>query len=64
MSRSQREPSQAYQIRLPKHTVRDLQILRVFGGVKVSDELRRLIVGYVESQRDRVQAATAETLAS
>jgi len=55
--RSQRENMQAYQLRLPKEVIRDLQILRVFAGVKVSEELRDLVCEYVESKRDVIQRA-------
>jgi hypothetical protein len=56
--RSQRENMQAYQLRLPKEVIRDLQILRVFAGVKVSEELRNLVCAYVENNRDVIQLAT------
>ncbi|WP_157130973.1 hypothetical protein [Burkholderia savannae] len=55
--RSQRENMQAFQLRLPKEVIRDLQILRVFAGVKVSEELRDLVCAYVESKRDVIQRA-------
>ncbi|BAX60452.1 hypothetical protein [Burkholderia stabilis] len=55
--RSQRENMQAYQLRLPKDVIRDLQILRVFASVKVSEELRELVCGYVESKRSLIQQA-------
>ncbi|WP_144029908.1 MULTISPECIES: hypothetical protein [Burkholderia] len=55
--RSQRENMQAFQLRLPKEVIRDLQILRVFAGVKVSEELRDLVCAYVESRRDLIQRA-------
>ncbi|AOJ80727.1 hypothetical protein WS86_08940 [Burkholderia savannae] len=48
---------QAFQLRLPKEVIRDLQILRVFAGVKVSEELRDLVCAYVESKRDVIQRA-------
>lgn len=54
--------TQPYQLRLPKETVRDLQILRVFGGVKVSDELRELVYAFVESKRVLIDSTTATTL--
>ncbi len=56
--RSQRENMQAFQLRLPKETIRDLQILRVFGSIKVSEELRDLIVGYVNERRGLLQQVT------
>ncbi|WP_158935421.1 hypothetical protein [Burkholderia sp. S171] len=60
--RSQRENMQAFQLRLPKETIKDLQILRVFAGVKVSEELRDLIVGYVETKRPLIKQAAADSL--
>jgi hypothetical protein len=60
--RSQRENMQAFQLRLPKETIKDLQILRVFAGVKVSEELRDLIVGYAEAKRPLIKRAAEESL--
>ncbi|WP_175787200.1 hypothetical protein [Burkholderia anthina] len=56
--RSQRENMQAFQLRLPKEVIRDLQILRVFGGIKVSEELRDLVIAYVNERRPLLQSVT------
>jgi len=58
--RSQRENMQAFQLRLPKETIRDLQILRVFAGIKVSEELRDLVVAYVNERQGVIQKTAAE----
>lgn len=58
--RSQRENMQAFQLRLPKEVIRELQVLRVFAGVKVSEELRDLVCNWVEAQRPLIQRAAAE----
>jgi hypothetical protein len=60
--RSQRENMQPYQLRLPKETVRDLQILRVFASVKVSEEIRDLVVNYVRERRHLIQQAAATVI--
>jgi hypothetical protein len=60
--RSQRENMQAFQLRLPKETIKDLQILRVFAGVKVSEELRDLIVAFVETNRPLIKKAANDSL--
>jgi len=57
VNRRQRENMQAFQLRLPRDTIRDLQILRVFSGLKVSEELRNIVVQYVEDNRPRIRAA-------
>lgn len=58
--RSQRENMQPYQLRLPKETLRDIQALRVLAGVKVSEELRDLVVAYVAERRDLIKQAAQE----
>ncbi|AOY93413.1 hypothetical protein BKK79_17605 [Cupriavidus sp. USMAA2-4] len=60
--RSQRENMQAYQLRLPKEVIRDLQILRVFGGVKVSEELRDIVCAYVAERQGLIQKAAAAVM--
>lgn len=49
--RSQRELMQPFQIRLMKEQIRDLQLLRVFAGVKVSEDLRQLVTQYIEERK-------------
>lgn len=49
--RSQRELMQPFQIRLMKEQIRDLQLLRVFAGVKVSEDLRQLVSQYIEERK-------------
>lgn len=58
--RSQRENMQPYQLRLPKEIVRDIQVLRVFAGVKVSEELRDLVVAYVKDRQHLIKRAAEE----
>lgn len=60
--RSQRENMQAYQLRLPKEVIRDIQILRVFAGVKVSEELRDLVIAYVNERQPLIQKTTAAVM--
>lgn len=55
--RSQRENMQAFQLRLPKEVIRDLQILRVFAGIKVSEELRDLVCAWVDGRRELIHKA-------
>lgn len=49
--RSQRELMQPFQIRLMKEQIRDLQLLRVFAGVKVSEDLRQLVTQYIDERK-------------
>ncbi|MFM0199778.1 hypothetical protein PQR53_07830 [Paraburkholderia fungorum] len=51
---------QAYQLRLPKEHIRDLQILRVMGGVKVAQELRDIVAKYLEEKRPMIQGVAQE----
>jgi hypothetical protein len=60
--RSQRENMQAYQLRLPKEVIRDIQILRVFAGVKVSEELRDLVIAYVNERQPLIQKAAVAVM--
>jgi hypothetical protein len=51
---------QAYQLRLPKEHIRDLQILRVMGGVKVAQELRALVAAYLDDKRPMIRGMAEE----
>jgi len=55
--RSQREDMQAFQLRLPKEQIRDLQVLRLLAGVKVSAELRGLVSAYLDAKRPMLAKA-------
>lgn len=54
--RSQREEMQAYQLRLPKEQIRELQILRVLAGVKVSEELRALVTQFLADKKNLINS--------